>query len=274
MPAGYAVIRSDKVITPLGPIRWQWLERVARSKGQDLLSAGQEFHAWWNRGCDGDFWHKYAMAIAWCDLKYRLPMNPAQRSNMKTVRRALAKAESMDPGCVDANLLAEIDQLLGADPQTTQPPKPEGVGYLRQVVTLPATGLWSVELPGWWHREVTDDGSEVCFWWDDRSVRISSLSVEGEDGQVPDPQTMLSGHPGPSDEPDLEFRHGRRIGWAQVTGSPPGNNGEFQLQGTLAVPGSLAMVTVTFHDPTHRTWALETFEGIRHPLEDQTGSDG
>jgi hypothetical protein len=268
MPAGYAVIRSEKVITPLGPLRWGRLEKLADWRGQDLLTGAQEFYAWWNRACDADFWRKYGLSIAWCNLKYRLPMNHEERVEMETAREALQRADRLEAGSAQEQLLSEIEQLLAADPGEHRSPRPEGVGYLRGVVTLPATGLWSVDLPGWWHREVTPDAGELCFWWQGRSVRISSLSVEDETGHVPQPEALLSGRSRPQQTPDVEFRHGRRIGWAHI-GPADDEADEYELQGTLAVPGSLAMVTIRFEDPSHRSWAIDTFQGIRHPREDQ-----
>lgn len=263
MPAGYAVIESDQVVTPLGPVGWDVLESLASAGGEDLLGMGPDFYAWWDEEPGAAFWRKYGMAMAWCNLKYRLPMDRREQEETAAARDALLRAEALAPGSIDGALIGEMEGLLSADATRVRAPGPEGPGYLRHTVTLPATGLWTVDLPGWWPRTVSPDGGELSFRWGDRSVQISSLSIEGEDGSVPQPEEMLASRGAGQRPGSVEFLDGRRMGWAHI--GPAETRGGWQLQGTLAVPGSLAIVTIGYADEDDRAWALEVFQTIRHP---------
>jgi hypothetical protein len=263
MPAGYAVIQSDQVVTPLGPVDWDVLESLASATGEELLEQAAGFYAWWDEPCTADFWRRYGMAMAWCNLKYRLPMDRREQNEMTAARDALLRADKLSPGSADGELIGEMEGLLSADATRVQAPRPEGPGYLRHTVTLPATGLWTVDLPGWWPRTVAPDGGELGFRWGDKSVQISSLSIEGEDGSVPQPEEMLASRGAGQRPGSVEFMDGRRMGWAHI--GPADTRAGWQLQGTLAVPGSLAIVTIGYAEEDDRAWALNVFQTIRHP---------
>jgi hypothetical protein len=271
MPVGFGRVECPEVVTPLGPVAWDWFEETRDSTGRELARRCRTFLPWWSRRPDAEFWRKTGMAIAWTQLPYRRPVFPEERQAYELVQGCFRRARQIDPDVsIDEELWTEIADLVdvpaGSDGQW-QPPRAGRVGYLRTDLHRPATGLWTVRLPGYYPWRYEDVGGEVVFWFDQRTIRLSSLEVKTAQRAESVSRSLLDqlSQDGADDGRRIEFSHGAVTGQGWIRPTRQGDAESFILQGTVVAPESVAIVTISSGRPEDAAWAEQTFTRIDHP---------
>ena len=167
---------------------------------------------------------------------------------------------------------AEIEELASimskADDSRPQPPRQQGIGYRRHVMRHQLSGGWSLCFPGYYYEATEDDGSQLIYWFGNRTIRFSSFTASGKDSTDPVSKDVLG-------SPNKEKADGSEIvdldkdhvpGWAALRRTSEDGDEFWILQGKSACSNSLAVITICYVDPADKGWAIETFKTIMHPL--------
>ena len=271
MPLGFPTLDDDIhhfAITPTGPRTREWFELAAQSPA-DALRLAPGFFPWWNRGQDGDFWRGLGLVLAWGNLTWTIPQDEDQAASYRLAQQAFRRAQEAGASGLPLDEMAEIEALLAADDDTPLPQPddhPARIGYRRRRLQRPLTGNWHVTLPGYYYRQEEDDGSTTVYWYGDRTLRGSSLSVTRRDGRLAQPLEMIGELEPPGDPAGETFdeRHSDPPGWAVIERAED-DDGEFwNLSGRTGAPSELCFVTISYHDQADRDWALQTWRSVRH----------
>ena len=265
MPLGYGRIPAEGVITPLGPIPWSWFSQTLHAQGEALEQRARRFFTWWSADPTAMFWRKTGLAIAWTRLPYRLPVDKGEADLYATALACLTQARRMDERIdIPSGLVEEIQFLLShRDDDAWKPPASRKIGYLRRVLARPTTGLWTIDLPGYYFCRYEDEGGEAVFWFDDRVIRVSSLQVAGPNAPDFDAAALVARYM--QDEGEMIELDGNGIvGRANIQASS-GQQAGFVLQGAAAFEGMIAIVTICWRQDQDRDWAIDTFRSISHP---------
>ncbi len=271
MPVGFGRVDSPEVVTPLGPVSWDWFEETRDSTGRELARRCRAFLPWWSRRPDAEFWRKTGMAIAWTQLPYRRPVFAEERRAYELAQACFQRARRIDPYVsVDEDLRDEIADLLEAPPESEgkwQPPRPGRIGYLRNPLHRPATGLWTIRLPGYYPWRYEDVGGEVVFWFGQRTVRLSSLEVKTAQRAESVSRSLLDqlSQEATDGGRSVQFTRGSVTGQGWIRPTRDDDAESFILQGTVVAPESVAIVTISSGRPEDASWAEQAFSRIDHP---------
>jgi hypothetical protein len=111
------------------------------------------------------------------------------------------------------------------------------------------------------------------WWFGDRTVRLSSLTVGDKPGSPAAGRNILpektrervEGHE------VIDHDHGHIAGWAAIGPAEQDGDKFWQLQGTMACGNSLCIVTVCYVNREDKDWAIDVFRSVTHP--DPNGHD-
>lgn len=257
------------VVSPMGRLSKEWWLELGDTDGDRLLQMAEGFYPWWGRETDAMFYRNAGKVLMWCDVPWHPPGTPAEREVCEVTSDCFARASALDPSIdipqAEAN---ELQQLLAHDPDApAEVPKPEGIGYRREMMTWPATGEWTIDLPGYFYEQLADDDSRVVLWFNDRTVHLSSLSIKREDGQPAPPREML-----PEKKPDelrgaevIDYEEGHLAGWATIRRAEEDGEQYWELEGTMAACNTVLIVTICYLNPDGKQWAINTFKSLFHP---------
>jgi hypothetical protein len=275
MSLGFPLPNSSDhfALTPMGPRTREWFELAAKSD-EDALRLAPSFFPWWDSGCTGDFWRGLGLVMSWCDLTWTIRQDDGERTNYEVVRQAFRKAEQAGARGLPQEEIAEIDALLRAN-ENTPLPQPDsrvsGIGYRRWRLQLPLTGHWFVALPGYYFTADEDDGQTTVYWYGDRTVRGSSLTLSRADGGVASAAELVADLEAPAD-PQVEVvddRHSDPPGWAVIELSHDGERAHWALTGRTGAPNEICLTSIYFSDRSDRQWAIDTWRSVfRRPDND------
>jgi len=262
------------VVSPLGPLPGKWWLDVCEADENQLIQLAEEFYPWWDREQDAEFYKRAGLVLLWCEVPWHPPVDDRERKACQQALDCLLHAGTSDAAMeLPKSEMRELRELLTYDVNLPAPvPLSEGIGYRRRKMTWPVTGDWTVDLPGYYYQQLEDDGSNVVFWFNDRTVHVSSLSATRRDGRPAAPREML-----PEKKPedirgaeivDLEKDH--LAGWAAIRPAEQDGVQYWQLQGTMATGNTMAIATVCYDDPDDKQWAIETFKSLSHPEPEST----
>lgn len=257
------------VVTPLGPISREWLEKVAVAGEDELLSkAGPQFFAWWNKLPDARFWRAMGRQFMWSEIRWHPPANEQEQSLYHLTLACFDRAAELDPKLqLPAKEIAELRALLETEVDAAPVPSRDGIGFFRGPVLF-RPGGWNVTLDGYFHEEASEEGS-MTYFHGDRVVRVTPLAVGGGDGPPTGEALMNSVAANEGGEPVIDIAEPSRLVKAWRSVSEEDGQACTHLAGGVTTDGRLAVVTITYTDPAHANWAEQVFRSIRPPDERQ-----
>lgn len=266
LPEGTSLVDEPRVASPLGLWEPSWFEETAAAEGEALRRRAAEFFPWWREGMSAEVWARAGLTIAWVDLPWRAPRDDAETRRYQQARLCFARARTLDPEiALPPGLEDEVRAQLDARGKPLQPPAPEGVGFRRRLLRWELAGGWSIELPGYYTSAIERGGETKLIWFPGRTVRVSTFSMRVPDGSAPPAEHLLR-KVGDDEGPVATFQRGHLRGQAVFLAEEEEDGQRFYtLQGEVAAPGEVCVVTVSFSDPQDRDWAIQTWSSVFHP---------
>ena len=146
----------------------------------------KEFFLWWEREPCAEFHLKCALCMMWCDCNWLSPETERETRLYRSMLMCLEKAWEQDHGLkfptAEWKELAKLNEDDGLSLELSHR-FPEGalnatgVGYRRGRIERFING-WSISMPGTVHENFEDN--TFVYWVEDRCVRITSLTVTGD----------------------------------------------------------------------------------------------
>ena len=162
MPMDVVFESADSVITPLGPRDRAWLEKTSRDG-----ESGKDFFAWWTPGLTAEYFLGRALTQMWRNVRWRAPVNDAEREVLRQTADSLHRAYQLDPSLqYPWAEWAEILGYLDTDDATAHLVRAHrsGVatlGYRRGSVTVVLPGGWRMCLPGSFSEFEADESNDL-----------------------------------------------------------------------------------------------------------------
>lgn len=265
MPVDLQFQHNMAISTVMGPRDRAWLERVAEDP-----TNGVDIFPWWDEGLGATYLLGRAICQMWTDVRWREPMSPDEKALLHEVARLLGQAYRLDPDLTyPVREWKEILGLLGIeDPSADEAAQRHGVasdapriGYRRLPVRALLAEEWTITIPGSFATRYEDDGRWTAFETG-RSVSVACQSSRTPEGGPAPVEELLRGIRDTEGEP-LDFRGDRVVGAARVMPAAEGEG--WVLTGACAVPGSVAMCSISFRDESRRAWAIATWQSLDHP---------
>ncbi len=271
MPIGYraSVMDQDVVVTFMGPRDRAWVARGAAHPADAV-----DMFAWWGDERDASHYRNRAIARMWVDVRWSTPVDEESRNHLIGADRDLRRALELDPTIElpwreweEIRRLIEgpggeassLDRVI-AKRAAAVPAGMRLIGYRRGSVPVPIDPGWSITMPGSFHE--VSEGDAWVGYDQDRTIRLSSVTVVGKDGRVPSAEELAADAPsgpdaiGPGDD---SLRGSATIGEVEEDGRRIR-----ALQGVVTSDGELLIVTIVFGDD--EAWAIRTYRSIRfHP---------
>lgn len=263
-PPGIRFSVEGAIATPMGTRDDDWLERAV---GDPRVAI--DVWPWFTDAVDAPNRLARALCLMWTEIRWRRPVDAAERAPLDEALRLLRRAYAMDPSLAFPwREWLELVDLVGArDPMeallreraATVDPAAPLVGYRRRPVTVIHEG-WSLTVPGAYAERRSAEE-----WWGGeggRSVTLAGVRT-GANGQPMPAEAFLSqvaGHLGPD---ALEHRTGEVLGRARIDAADSGGISLGVVEGYAATSGRGAAIRVEFDDPADWQWALEQWKALR-----------
>ncbi|MCO5171847.1 MAG: hypothetical protein M9894_36570 [Planctomycetes bacterium] len=265
LPEGTVLVDERRVASPLGLWEPAWFEETAALEGDALLARAAAFFPWFGGGLDAAAWARAGLVIAWVELPWRAPRDDAEARRYQQARLCFARARSLDPEvALPPGVEDEVRRLLDARGRQLEAPAADGVGFRRRVLRWALAGGWSIELPGYYTSTLERGGETKLIWFPGRTVRVSTFSMRVPDGSAPPVEHLLRDVPA-DQGPVATFERGHLRGQAVFLEEEEEGKRFFTLQGEVAAPGEVCVVTVSFTDAADRDWAIATWASAFHP---------
>ncbi|MCW8140729.1 MAG: hypothetical protein KIT58_17655 [Planctomycetota bacterium] len=265
LPEGTVLVDERRVASPLGLWEPSWFDETAALQGDALRRRAAEFYPWFGEGLDATAWARAGQVIAWVDLPWRAPRDDAETRRYQQARLCFARARTLDPEvALPPGVEDEVRRLLDARGRPLEAPAPDGVGFRRRVLRWALAGGWSIELPGFYTSTLERGGETKLIWFPGRTVRVSTFSMRVPDGSAPPAEHLLREVPEGAG-PVATFERGHLRGQAVFLEEEEDGKRFFTLQGEVAAPGEVCVVTVSFTDMADRDWAIATWSSAFHP---------
>lgn len=271
LPEGTLVVGEERVASPLGLWSREWFEEAFAldAEGEAFAARARAFFPWFDAPLDASVWARAGLAIAWIELPWRAPRDPAEERRYRQALTCFARARALDPAATAAalpdGLEAEVRRLLEARGKPLEAPAADGIGLRRRTLRWPLAGGWTLDLPGYFTSTVERDGQTEVIWFPGRTVRVSTITARDRHGNPPPADELLRTGAGSAAEPGLTFTRGHLSGQATLVAEEEDGAPFFTLQGGVAAPGELCVVTISFSNPADEEWALETWASAFHP---------
>jgi hypothetical protein len=264
-PTGIRFEVDGALASPLGPRDDAWLARAATDP-----RVAVDVWPWFTDAMDGRYRMQRALTLMWTEIRWRRPVDHAERGAIDETLRLLHRAYPLDPSLpfpwrewrelselvetTDPDMARIEERAAAVDP--TQPL----VGYRRRPVTIVHEG-WSLIVPGSFaERRSTDE------WWGGEGGRRITLAAVRTGANGGGPMTadaflrQVAGHLGSS---ALDNEAGEVIGRARIATDDSSGITTGVVEGYAAVRGSGAAIKVEFDDPADWQWALDQWRSLR-----------
>jgi hypothetical protein len=263
MPLDYIVIGEYFATSPLGFRSREWFESVANADFDELRELGKGFFPWWEEGMDAEFWLKAGRVLAWVELPWHQPANERETVQYQLTLSCFERAKSIAPQIgLPEREIGEIRTLLAGD-EIDHDDVGESMGFRKRVMKRELTGGWTIDVPGYYYDDLERNGETVVCWFEDRTIRGSSLTLRGKGGKNISADELLA-RTLPSDEAiehdDLHIK-----GRAEITLCQENDESYWRLQGWMAMTNAKCLVTICFDDAKDREWAVETWRSVSRP---------
>lgn len=262
---GFNLVDEPRIASPLGLWEPAWFAEVATLPDHALPARARAFFPWFDRALDASVWVRAGLAIAWMDVPWRAPRDAEDEASYRRALSCLTRARAMDAKAdVPAAVEADLRRLLDSRGQAMTAPAVDGVGFRRRVQRWPLAGGWTMDLPGYYTSRVEREGQTEVMWFPGRTVRVSTITARDERGR-PAPAHELLKIAAATEGEALTFTRAHLHGQAALLSEEEDGARFFTLQGGVAAPGELCVVTISFSDPADREWAVATWSSAFHP---------
>jgi hypothetical protein len=250
------------IATSLGPRDDAWLEAAI---GDSRLAI--DVTPWWADAADARCLLNRALCLMWTDVRWRPPVDAAERAIHEEVLRLLARAFPLDPALpYPWREWHELAAMRGtADAMTRQvesrasraearPP----IGYRRKPVRVFHEG-WELEIPGAFAERRTDEE-----WWGGEAGRGITLAAT-ETGTASGPMSAEAflAQVAPDLGADaLNHQAGELVGRARLSTDATSGVEVGVLEGYSAVRGRGAAIRIVFDDSADWHWALDVWRAL------------
>ncbi len=251
--------------TPLGPRDDAWLGRAARDPW-----AATDVRPWWFDVMDARYLLQRALVILWTEIRWRSPVDDAERVVVDEALSLLRRALPMDASLAYPwREWAELICLRGApdpirDRVFRQAEAADGalplVGYRRLPVTVVHEG-WTFEVPGAFDERIAD--GEWLGGERGRRVTFAATATQTSNGRPMPADQFLTQVAGDIVEGVLQHEDGPVRGRARVTSDSSSGLEVAVLEGFSAVTGSGAAIRVEFEHSEDWQWALDVWRALR-----------
>ena len=227
------------------------------------------------------------MALCWTEMRFRPPLDAAERERFDRALALLEKAHAAEPeGVYDWSLWSELFELRGEESlratrthlRAERDRTRSAVGYRRWPVTVQVGGGWRIRVPGELATAWERDGRVWVCWDGARSLHVSTVTAKGPPGDGPqrsrteETLAALAALDRQDGEPPGEtmlLKRGPIRGEATVRPAPPDperpeTSGAIEVRAISAVGPHGALGTFLLERPEDRTWALETWGTLEH----------
>lgn len=253
------------VATPLGPRDDDWLARAAADP-----ATARDIVPWWYDVMDGRYLLARALVLMWTEIRWRPPVDDAERGVMDEVlgllRRALPGNPTLaypwrewvelitfrawqDPMAV--RVFREANAVDAAVPR---------IGYRRRPVTVVHEG-WAMPVPGTFGEQRTEEewrGGEGG-----RHVTLAATVTETPDGVPMSADRFLATVAGNLGDGVLTHEAGDVRGRARLTRDASSGVEVAVLEGFSATTGSGAAIRVAFDSSEDWRWAVDLWRSLR-----------
>ena len=268
MPVGHAYEHDGFAATVLGPRDEGWFAAVREDPRRAI-----DIFPWWGEGRDGRYFLELARVHMWLDVRWRAPLDDAERARRVRGASWIERAPALDPALpIPWDEQAEILALLGEDSlratraqlkvQSLAPGVRQAIGYRRRPVRVSLSGGWSMRIPG----ELAEKWEERGTWlaWDARrSLWFNSVTMQAEPGApLPTTEETLAELPPLSGEEPLAFERGALRAVACFVVEEHEGSPLHRLEAHAAEGPHAAIGTVVLQDEDDREWALETWASL------------
>jgi hypothetical protein len=229
--------------TALGPRSGAFFRQLADDDAQ-----AQRFFSWWEPGFGAEYLLGRALCRMWADVRWRKPVNDAERAVHDEVLDLLARAFAVDPS--RDYPFAEWGELLALRGETLPAPAAARVsgtptiGYRRgSLIMKPFPGA-SIRIPGCFSEKVDPRGSWIA-WDDGRTIWLSLLAGKA--------RAAAGATPLDESEPmrDQVTENGRQV--HRVQG---------KRVSTTADEVRVLLVSILFTDEAQADWAFDTWRSV------------
>ena len=262
MPTGVTYQADSRATTPLGPRDMQWLKRVSEDGRQ-----GWDFFAWWEPALNAEYFRGRALARMWTEVRWRKPINDAEREVLRYVSQSLETAFKLDatldfPWPEWAQILEFLEEDSGelefVRSRSNGLPK---IGYRRRNVSVILPGYWILTLPGSFSDFEPDEEGDFSARDSQQTIWFTSYNF------VDNPEQMfMDGYQKVLQKgtPLLEKREDF-IGGAEVNEKGDDDERYFALTSSNVGKKGHCFLSVIFTDPTERAWAEGVWRSLQTP---------
>lgn len=243
--------------SPLGEWSKEWLEHAAVAEGDALRAMAEEFFPWWESGLTADNLAKFGRVVCWTAVRWVNPRTPDEEHAIRIALECFEQAKRGDSRRIPEREVAELRKLLASDRKTDVPPGPDGIGFRRHDFSVSLPGHWALQVPGYYHEELEDEGTSQVYWFGDRSIRASTLRFEGNRSQQDVLKSLLEGQ-GQS----IENLSDGVIGAANTIWSDADEC--FVTLVCLVGRGSVCSLSFSHAEQQDREWAIKVAATAKH----------
>lgn len=241
--------------SPLGEWSKEWMERAAREEGASLLEMAEEFFPWWESGLTPNNLAKFGKVVCWTAVRWVKPTAAEEHA----IRIALACFDQAQRGGarVPEREAAELARLLAADVKPDVPPEPQGIGFRRHDFSVSLPGRWALQVPGYFHEEIEDEGTSQVYWFGSRTIRASTLRFNAERSREDVLRTLLDGQGKPVENLSDGVIGGANTIWSDADEC-------FVTLVCLVGNGSVCSLSFAHPEERDREWALKVAATAKH----------
>lgn len=249
---------------PLGPLSREWLQNTALNG-----ASGMDFFAWPTPGFNAEYYLGRALAQMWVDVRWRNPVNEAERVVLEDVADSLHRAFEFDPGLHYP--WAEWKQVLGflnrkgkeaafVTPHVEGPPV---IGYRRKEIHVVLPGGWGMKIPGSFSEFESDDQNDLCALDPPREIWFTAYRFDrasSHNAFVTANRDEIRSHA------EHTIEHENYFGSAALSKGRRSTGEEyFVLKSSNLAPRGRSICTILFSDAEEEDWAVNTWRSIVPP---------
>jgi len=251
------------ISTPMGPRDRSWVERAA-----DDPAMGRDMLPWWTSGRGAAMLRDRAIYLMWTDVRWRTPIDDAERDSLARIAADLARAHDLDRNLEMPwrewsellTLLEQDDDAARAIAEKARDARGPLIGYRRRDVLAALPAGFAVRLPGTFRSEMDEDGT----WSATDGERAFHVLVRQAParGDIPGDAAPIVANLELEGEP---FPHGAGRAALRQDVDEDTNTPLFVLSCAVAHDSYFARATITYIDEKDRDWALATWRSLAPP---------
>jgi hypothetical protein len=256
-------------ITPMGPWNFASVRDVMQGPEPAALELAAGLFPWWDQKPSAHDLRNTAIALMWTGLPWRPACDEAEFRTMKLADECLEAAQSkgIDRKLLPIREMTELKTHLAAGIiPVTHAPRSEGIGYRRHYCTWQLGHAWTIQLPGWWHRRLSDAGDAVVLSYQDKQLHCIAIEFEPRPGLPSTPEAVLESSLRISSGPNghrVRFSCDRLPGHATIS---PSHTRPGFCEATVKVADRNGMLIMTgyFARRDDTEWLAKALATIRH----------